>query len=1526
MADNKRKLILSASKDWDAWLSVVRAKATGYQVWNNIDPSIATKPAGKMEPTEPDLDATQTGEVFAEKHARYKILMGKYKKSLQDYEKEKEHLGKLVEHIFDTTSVANLTYIEHTEVHPWNLLRALKARLAPTDAARSFELEQAYARLVKGPSSRQNVEDWLDEYLKMYTLGKVANIAEVVDSKRAYRDFLHAIEKQSSTFAEIYELQMDEVTDYDAQILTIIEKFRHHMRMKDARKGKSTVSNSAFATDKGTSSFRGQEQVPRPCLCGKIEWFSDCPYLNESKRSADWEPDPAIQKKVNEALQNPVRKSQVEWSLTRSKAIEKRSFNGNKDKDSTNEGTFMVRLGTEEKRIGTLPADLESDGQTGAFSTKIPGEFILRSSWVMDHASGIHIANNTMKERFIKERDCTDGSTVISGTNALPIKAYGQIVVHVKTPAGKGHITLTNVIYVPDFMVNVVAGSILAGKGLHFDTQYLHLHRNGVTAIHVLQVGAHYVLEDNRKTSEGVASFATTTTVRSGSTLEWHQLLAHANDEAIQHLATAAEGVELTNNDPVPKTNKCETCALSKAHNIISRSPFKSETSEQPFFRITYDLIDMSTAMNKDEWVSHIACSTTNFHIVYTHPHKGQATGILIRCINTIETRYNGKVVFVHSDGERSLGKEWDNYIAAKGITFETSAVDTPAQNGHIERLGSVLMMKSRAMRLEAGLPIYLWPWITQTAGYLMNRTPSKKHSWKTPFEKATNQKPNLAHIVKYGAKAYPTDKYIPRREKAKAKAHIGFLVGYDSTNIFLIWIPSQRKVVRTRDVTFNEDSKYQPHEVDAAQLISEPFLRDDTLDIPQIDYARLTEIESDSDEEVFELAPTGSIVVDPLQEKETEKKAVKGYLPSASPSEAEEYTPSTSSVPTPPPTRLQSPSEQLQAHEDPEEQAPSASQRPHYHRSLLDDENVLPEGTTRSRKQKVRKDAYFNALTRVSGGGQQSFYGSFAAALVTEKRRHRDDLPAEPKYYYQMLKHPEAPGFLCAITKEIKDLQSKGTWREVSYDHAKQAGKIPIPTTWVFKYKFDYEGYLIKHKARMCARGDLQQTDQDVYAATLAIRIFRALMAITTAFELDTRQYDAVNAFANPDINEPTYCKPPDGWKGDSSVLLLLLKALYGLKQSPALWYKHLSTTLIKLGLEPVPGIECLFTCSYMILFFYVDDIAVLYYPRFKKQVDEFEKKLFEEYEMRNMGEIEWFLGIRVTRDRELQQTTLCQDSYIDKLISKFNVNTTGKAPGSPLAHHVVMTKNEEQATLQDIYAYQQRVGSINFSAITTRPDTAFAASKLAEFNSNPSTYHMSQADRVLEYLAHTKNYAIVYYGQAIHSDTIFLASSDASFADDLDTRQSSHGYCFKLYDGMIDWKASKQKTVTTSSTEAELLAMSMTANSKMWWDRFFDTIQMKIGDSTYIECDNRQTIRAFTKPGAQLTTKLRHVDIHRHWLRQEVQKGTINIQYTPTTSILADGLTKMLPPQRHKEFIKLIGLEAIHLEGMDENASEKQ
>jgi hypothetical protein len=81
------------------------------------------------------------------------------------------------------------------------------------------------------------------------------------------------------------------------------------------------------------------------------------------------------------------------------------------------------------------------------------------------------------------------------------------------------------------------------------------------------------------------------------------------------------------------------------------------------------------------------------------------------------------------------------------------------------------------------------------------------------------------------------------------------------------------------------------------------------------------------------------------------------------------------------------------------------------------------------------------------------------------------------------------------AATKEYQDLERRNTFKPVP----KTSKMTTLPLIWVFTYKFDTDGYLIKFKARLCVRGDLQPLNhQDNYAATLAARTLRALMAIT--------------------------------------------------------------------------------------------------------------------------------------------------------------------------------------------------------------------------------------------------------------------------------------------------------------------------------------------------------------------------------------------------------------------------------------------
>src|SRR6185312_2816204 len=201
--------------------------------------------------------------------------------------------------------------------------------------------------------------------------------------------------------------------------------------------------------------------------------------------------------------------------------------------------------------------------------------------------------------------------------------------------------------------------------------------------------------------------------------------------------------------------------------------------------------------------------------------------------------------------------------------------------------------------------------------------------------------------------------------------------------------------------------------------------------------------------------------------------------------------------------------------------------------------------------------------------------------------------------------------------------------------------------------------------------------------------------------------------------------------------------------------------------------------------------------------------------------------------------------------------------------------------------------------------------------------------ADKVLQYLKHTRCLALQLGG-----GDDFLVASDASFADNSVDRKSSQGYVMQLFGGTIGWRANKQDTVTTSTTEAELLALSQATKESMFVSRLLKEIAICVDSKTIqIQCDNQQTIKLVNKEVGLLQTKLRHVNIHDHWIRQETEKGTISVNYVPTREMVADGLTKALSSQPFKVFIDRLGLVDIEgklrrrtLEEMDTEALQER
>jgi hypothetical protein len=219
------------------------------------------------------------------------------------------------------------------------------------------------------------------------------------------------------------------------------------------------------------------------------------------------------------------------------------------------------------------------------------------------------------------------------------------------------------------------------------------------------------------------------------------------------------------------------------------------------------------------------------------------------------------------------------------------------------------------------------------------------------------------------------------------------------------------------------------------------------------------------------------------------------------------------------------------------------------------------------------------------------------------------------------MLRHDHRAGFLAAVELEYGNLQEQGAF--VAVPEA-EASEFVIPTRWVFSYKFDEEGYLLKYKARLVVRGDLQpKQDEETYTATLAARVFRFLIALAAYFNLEAKQFDTINTFTNARIKKPVWVRFPPGKQQLPGYVLLLLRALYSLRVSPLLWYEHLCQVMQKLGLKPVPECACLFTNSRLIVFFYVNNIVILYHRLDKQAYIDFRDKLMGQFKLREMGDL---------------------------------------------------------------------------------------------------------------------------------------------------------------------------------------------------------------------------------------------------------------------------------------------------------------
>ena len=299
-----------------------------------------------------------------------------------------------------------------------------------------------------------------------------------------------------------------------------------------------------------------------------------------------------------------------------------------------------------------------------------------------------------------------------------------------------------------------------------------------------------------------------------------------------------------------------------------------------------------------------------------------------------------------------------------------------------------------------------------------------------------------------------------------------------------------------------------------------------------------------------------------------------------------------------------------------------------------------------------------------------------------------------------------------------------------------------------------------------------------------------------------------------------------------------------------------------------------------------YVDDIIL---AGNESSIQRVKAALASAFDIKDLGKLNYFLGIKIERNSN-NSIWIGQPAYIENLLVTLGMQDC-KPVKTPVSAGNKLIKATEQDECIDQRQYQSAVGSLMYLAVSTRPDISYSIGSLARFNSKPTKEHWVALKRVLRYLKGTKDLGILY--SKAEKDSC-IGYTDADWAGDQDDRRSISGYVFLLSGGAISWKSQKQRCVALSTAEAEYVAMSTATQEAIWLRQLIAEITSSEETPILVYEDNQSAIAIARNP--QFHGRTKHIDIRHHYVREEISKGTVTIQYCPSCDMAADILTKGL------------------------------
>uniref|UniRef100_A0AAV1TB59 Reverse transcriptase Ty1/copia-type domain-containing protein n=1 Tax=Peronospora matthiolae TaxID=2874970 RepID=A0AAV1TB59_9STRA len=236
----------------------------------------------------------------------------------------------------------------------------------------------------------------------------------------------------------------------------------------------------------------------------------------------------------------------------------------------------------------------------------------------------------------------------------------------------------------------------------------------------------------------------------------------------------------------------------------------------------------------------------------------------------------------------------------------------------------------------------------------------------------------------------------------------------------------------------------------------------------------------------------------------------------------------------------------------------------------------------------------------------------------------------------------------------------------------------------------------------------------------------------------------DVKTAFLNGSLNEDIYMDQPDGYLDATQpdYVCKLKRSLYGLKQSPRMWNQTIDGFMIKMGFKKCESDHCIYIKrddqDMILVVLYVDDLILV--SSNNELLKSTKMALSKRFEMTDLGELDYFLGMEIKNDRKTGMVTVQQTKFLKSVLTKFGMDNskpvkTPQDPGLKLTKNMCEQECKHEDTMCNV-PYRSAVGGIMYLMVATRPDLAAAVGSLSQFSSDPCPTHWQALKRVLRYL----------------------------------------------------------------------------------------------------------------------------------------------------------------------------------------------